>query len=181
MVTFVRLFRKRGFENTQIGDIIAPLEICQPTFFRYFPSKDAVLRELVQRAFVRVASHLESEVFSNTSTVERLQQICRTIAREVEGDREFWRATVRSGMCWWDAGVRGEAIDRLLSATIAEGQARGEIVKKFPPAHLAEFLWGFYTTVIRRLAVDSPKPHDLSADLNYALEFFWRAVRQKSG
>ena len=49
--TAVRLFRKQGYENTRIDDIVNILEISQPTFFRYFPSKDAVLRDVGQRGF----------------------------------------------------------------------------------------------------------------------------------
>ncbi|MGC1637284.1 MAG: helix-turn-helix domain-containing protein, partial [Candidatus Acidiferrales bacterium] len=44
--TSLHLFRQRGYENTRIDDIVQSLEISQPTFFRYFPSKDAVLREV---------------------------------------------------------------------------------------------------------------------------------------
>src|SRR6201997_3915329 len=43
--TSIRLFRKYGYESTRIDDIVQMLEISQPTFFRYFPSKDAVLRQ----------------------------------------------------------------------------------------------------------------------------------------
>jgi AcrR family transcriptional regulator len=42
--TSIKLFRKHGYEHTRIDDIVHVLEISQPTFFRYFPSKDAVLR-----------------------------------------------------------------------------------------------------------------------------------------
>jgi AcrR family transcriptional regulator len=44
--TSIKLFRKHGYEDTRIDDIVQTLEISQPTFFRYFPSKDAVLREV---------------------------------------------------------------------------------------------------------------------------------------
>src|SRR5260370_16358953 len=44
--TALHLFRQRGYENARIDDIVHTLEISQPTFFRYFPSKDAALREL---------------------------------------------------------------------------------------------------------------------------------------
>src|SRR5580700_7519847 len=44
--TALHLFRQRGYEKTRIDDIVHTLEISQPTFFRYFPSKDAVLREV---------------------------------------------------------------------------------------------------------------------------------------
>jgi AcrR family transcriptional regulator len=49
--TSIRLFRKQGYENTRVDDIVKILEISEPTFFRYFPSKDAVLREVGRRGF----------------------------------------------------------------------------------------------------------------------------------
>src|SRR6202047_5541305 len=39
--TALHLFRQRGYENTRIDDIGQTLEISQPNFFRYFPSKEA--------------------------------------------------------------------------------------------------------------------------------------------
>src|SRR5208283_5377305 len=47
--TAIKLFRKHGYEETRIDDIVQILEISQPTFFRYFPTKDAVLREVGRR------------------------------------------------------------------------------------------------------------------------------------
>src|SRR5579863_10545586 len=72
--TSIRLFRKRGFENTRIDDIVQVLEISQPTFFRYFPSKDAVLREVGRRGFACLGEHLENELSSEATTAERLRR-----------------------------------------------------------------------------------------------------------
>ena len=66
--TSIRLFRKRGYENTRVEDIVQILEISQPTFFRYFPSKDAVLREVGRRGFNCIKEHLESELSSDATT-----------------------------------------------------------------------------------------------------------------
>src|ERR1700684_4649640 len=56
--TSLHLFRQHGYENTRIDDIVQSLEISQPTFFCYFPSKEAVLREVGRRAFARQAESL---------------------------------------------------------------------------------------------------------------------------
>src|SRR2546429_9098417 len=52
----------------------------------------------------------------------------------------------------------------LLREILAEGQKRGEITKAFPVAHLAEFMEGLYTTVVRRWAVDLSGPHSLRSE-----------------
>src|SRR5215469_7852144 len=178
--TSIRLFRKRGYENTRVEDIVQILEISQPTFFRYFPSKDAVLREVGRRGFTCIKEHLETELSSNATTAERLRRMYAGMAREVESDRPLWRAVVLSAAM---DPVRSpemrrpeEIAVRLLREILAEGQKRGEVTKTFPVAHLAEFMEGLYTTVVRRWAVDLSGPHSLSERVRSALEFFLKGV-----
>jgi AcrR family transcriptional regulator len=77
--TALHLFRQRGYENTRIDDIVHTLEISQPTFFRYFPSKDAVLREVGRRAFARQAESLKAELSVKATTEERLRRFYETL------------------------------------------------------------------------------------------------------
>jgi AcrR family transcriptional regulator len=174
--TSIRLFRKRGYENTRIEDIVQILEISQPTFFRYFPSKDAVLREVGRRGFSCIKEHLETELSSEATTAERLRRMYEALAREVESDKPLWRAVVLSGAM---DPVRSPEIRRteeiavsLLREILAEGQKRGELTKAFPVAHLAEFMEGLYTTVVRRWAVGLSGPHNLTERVRSAVEFF---------
>ena len=179
--TSIRLFRKRGYENTRIEDIVQILEISQPTFFRYFPSKDAVLRQVGRRGFSCIKEHLETELSSDVTTAERLRRMYGGMAREVESDRPLWRAVVLSGAM---DPVRSPGMRRpeeiavsLLRGILAEGQKRDEVTKAFPVAHLAEFMEGLYTTVVRRWAVDLSGPHNLSERVRSALEFFLKAAQ----
>jgi AcrR family transcriptional regulator len=178
--TSIRLFRKRGYESTRVEDIVQILEISQPTFFRYFPSKDAVLREVGRRGFNCIKEHLETELSSDATTAERLQRMYEDMAREVESDRPLWRAIVLSGAM---DPVRSPQMRRadeiacaLLRAVLQEGQKRGEVTKKFPPSHLAEFMEGLYTTVVRRWAVDLYGPHSLNERVRSAVAFFLEGV-----
>ena len=179
--TSIRLFRKHGYENTRVEDIVQVLEISQPTFFRYFPSKDAVLREVGRRGFSCIKEHLETELSSNATTAERLRRMYAGMAREVESDRPLWRAVVLSAAM---DPVRCPEMRRpeeiaasLLREILVVGQKRGEVTKEFPVAHLAEFMEGLYTTVVRRWAVDLSGPHNLSERVRSALEFFLKAVQ----
>lgn len=179
--TSIRLFRKRGYENTRVDDIVQVLEISQPTFFRYFPSKDAVLREVGRRGFACIKEHLETELSSDATTAERLRRMYEGMAREVESDRPLWRAVVLSGAM---DPVRSPEIRRpeeiavsLLRDILAEGQKRGEITRAFPVVHLAEFMEGLYTTVVRRWAIDLTGPHSLIERVRSAVEFFLRGVQ----
>ncbi|HMD31485.1 MAG TPA: TetR/AcrR family transcriptional regulator [Candidatus Acidoferrales bacterium] len=174
--TSIRLFRKRGYENTRVEDIVQILEISQPTFFRYFPSKDAVLREVGRRGFSCLQEHMATELSSNAGTAERLRRMFEGLAREVESDRPLWQAVVLSGAM---DPVRSPEMRKqeqstvsLLREILAEGQKRGELKKELPVAHLAQFMEGLYTTVVRRWAVDLPAPHNLIERVRSAVELF---------
>jgi AcrR family transcriptional regulator len=179
--TAIRLFRKQGYENTRVDDIVNILEISQPTFFRYFPSKDAVLRDVGQRGFECIAERLKSELTAKASTSERLRRLYHTLACEAESDRPLWQAVVLSGAM--DAvrspEVRGAEciVAGLLREILAQGQKRAEITSAFPVVHLAEFMEALYHTVVRQWTVDLTGPHKLTERVDSAVEFFLRGVK----
>jgi len=179
--TSIKLFRKHGYEATRIDDIVQVLEISQPTFFRYFPSKDAVLRDVGERAYACIRERLHSELSSQARTHERLRRLYVSMAREVEGDRKLWQAVVLSGAMdpVRSAELRGheEAAISLLREILTQGQKRGEVTRAFPVVHLAEFMEGLYNTVVRQWAVDLTGPHKLTERVRSAVEFFLRGIQ----
>jgi AcrR family transcriptional regulator len=179
--TSIKLFRQHGYENTRIDDIVQVLEISQPTFFRYFPSKDAVLREVGERGYACICERLSSELSSKAGTSERLRRLYGSMAREVETDRQLWQAVVLSGAMdpVRSAELRGheEAAVGLLREILTQGQKRREVTRAFPVVHLAEFMEGLYNTVVRQWAVDLTGPHNLTVRVRSAVEFFLRGIR----
>jgi AcrR family transcriptional regulator len=179
--TSIKLFRKNGYEDTRIDDIVQVLEISQPTFFRYFPSKDAVLREVGERGYACICERLRLELSSKSGTDERLHRLYLTMAREVEADRKLWQAVVLSGAMdpVRSAELRGheEAAASLLREILTQAQKRGEVTRAFPVVHLAEFMEGLYNTVVRQWAVDLTGPHKLTDRVRSAVDFFLRGIR----
>jgi AcrR family transcriptional regulator len=179
--TSIRLFRRHGYEATRVEDIVQILEISQPTFFRYFPSKDAVLREVGERGYACICERLRSELSRKERTGERLRRLYVSMAREVEADRRLWQAVVLSGAMdpVRSAEMRGheEAAARLLREILTQGQKQGEVTRAFPVVHLAEFMEGLYNTVVRQWAVDLTGPHKLTERVRSAVEFFLCGIR----
>ena len=179
--TAIRLFRKQGYEKTRIDDIVKILEISQPTFFRYFPSKDAVLRDVGRRGFECITERLKSELSAKATTRDRLRRLYHSMAAEAEADRPLWQAVVLSGAM--DAvrspELRGAEciVAGLLREILAQGQKRGEITNAFPVVHLAEFMEALYHTVVRQWSVDLTGPHKLTERVDSAVEFFLRGVK----
>lgn len=179
--TSQRLFLERGYEHTRIDDIVNVLEVSQPTFFRYFPSKDAVLREIGRRAFARQSEILRSELSSKASTGERLRRFFESLAKITEEGRPLWQAVILAGAMdpVRSPELRGpeEAAVDLLREILAQGQERGDITRAFPVVHLAEFMEGLFNTVVRQWAVDLHGPHKLVDRAANAVEFFLRGAK----
>jgi AcrR family transcriptional regulator len=179
--TALRLFRERGYESTRVEDIVKVLEISQPTFFRYFPSKDAVLREVGKKGFACQKERLKLELSSKAATAERLRRFYETMAKLTESDRPLWQAVVLAGAMdpvrSPDMREPEEASVSLLREILAQGQDRGDVTRAFPVVHLAEFMEGLFNTVVRQWAVDLTGPHKLTERARSAVEFFLRAAK----
>ena len=179
--TSIKLFRKHGYESTRIDDIAQALEISQPTFFRYFPSKDAVLRQVGERGYACIRERLHLELSNDATTGERLRRLYLSMAREVEADRQLWQAVVLSGAMdpvrSADLREPEEAAARLLREILTQGQKRNEVIRNFPVLHMAQFMEGLYNTVVRQWAVDVTGPHKLTDRVRNAVEFFLRGIQ----
>jgi AcrR family transcriptional regulator len=179
--TALRLFRARGYEDTRVEDIVQVLEISQPTFFRYFPTKDAVLYEVGNRGYSCITEKLKLELSTDASTTDRLRRLYQEFAREVEANRWLWHAVVLSGAMdpVRSPQMRGQEkiAASLLQEILEQGQKRGEITREFPVVHLAEFMEALYNTVVRNWVVDLPGPDKLIGRVRNAVDFFLRGVR----
>ena len=178
--TALRLFRAKGYENTRVEDVVQVLEISQPTFFRYFPTKDAVLFEVANRGYSCITEKLKMELSSDASTADRLRRLYSEFAHEVEANRWLWQAVVLSGAMdpVRSPQMRGqeEIAASLLQEILEQGQGRGEISRAFPLDHLAEFMEALYNTVVRNWVAGPAGPDKLVGRVRNAVDFFLRGV-----
>jgi AcrR family transcriptional regulator len=148
----VRLFRKRGYEQTRVQDIIERLQISEATFFNYFPTKDALLREFALDQLEVSISTVRSALDQHDRSVpDRIRAVMKQWARDWDSDREFYAiVAARSRML---SGPQGELREKslrlygLYEELLAEGQRRGEIRTDQAPLDLAEMLEGIVTII----------------------------------
>jgi AcrR family transcriptional regulator len=148
----IALFRRRGYEQTRVQDIIERLRISEATFFNYFPAKDALLREFaLDQLDISMASMRLALEQHHRSVPDRIRALMKQWAREWDSDREFYAlVATRSRML---SGPQGELREKslrlydLYEALFAEGQRRGEIRTDQTPLHLAEMLEGIVTII----------------------------------
>jgi AcrR family transcriptional regulator len=143
------LFRKRGYEQTRVQDIIARLRISEATFFNYFPTKEALLYEFAVEDLERGAVVLRSELERHDRSVpDRIRSLMSSWVEECVSDRKFNALVVSRSRIF--AGPQGELRAKalrnydILKELFREGQKRGEIRADTDPLQLAEMLEGIW-------------------------------------
>lgn len=81
----LRLFKKRGYDETTIEDIAAAAEISPSTFFNYFPTKEDVViyDEYDPQVFAALIASVPGETLS-----ESMQNVVAQLGGLFEADRE---------------------------------------------------------------------------------------------
>ncbi len=81
----LRLFKKRGYDETTIEDIAAAVEISPSTFFNYFPTKEDVViyDEYDPQVFAGLMEHVEGE-----SLAQSIKRVIGTLGGVFESDRD---------------------------------------------------------------------------------------------
>jgi AcrR family transcriptional regulator len=72
----VELFASRGFDATSIRDIAAEAQVQPASVYYHYPSKEALLVAIVDRAAAQVAEQLAAAAARSTDPWERLEQAC---------------------------------------------------------------------------------------------------------
>jgi AcrR family transcriptional regulator len=145
--TAAALFRKRGYEETPVREIVKRLRISEVTFFNYFPTKDALIMafavEMLEYSIASVKRELERH---DCSVPERIRSLMRQWATSWDEDPEFHALVAKQSRMMTEA--RGILRERSLQLyeqyerLFAEGQKRREIRADCKPLHLAEMLEG---------------------------------------
>src|SRR5882762_6641744 len=106
----VALFRKRGYEQTRVQDIIKRLRISEATFFNYFPAKEALLQELARDQLDISIATVTAELDRNDSSVpDRIRRVIHQWALGWSLDRKFHALVVsRSRMLTGGQALRAK-------------------------------------------------------------------------
>ncbi len=179
--TAVELFREKGYEHTTVEEIVRRVEISQPTFYNYFSSKEAVLREVALALLARWARRVRAQLEVDQPTEDKLRLMYKRMAQGMSDDKALWRAIVIADALspFRDEQQReAEAeLQHFLVELLEEGQRRGEITRDFSARELVASLIPMQINRCMAWGVDMPRPHELEARLMAGLDFFLRGAR----
>nr|MBA2561189.1 TetR family transcriptional regulator [Propionibacteriales bacterium] len=85
----LRRFQRDGFEATTVNDIAADVDVSPRTFFRYFPTKDAVVVVPYEEIFEEWEALVRSSPAGRT-LVDVLQDASHLVTDAYEHDVDYW-------------------------------------------------------------------------------------------
>lgn len=177
--TALALYRERGYEGATVDEICRTIEISQPTFYNYFPSKEAILAE---HAMIGFGQPLRALLTESGTIQARLARYFRDVAQTMTRDRKLWHAIAVSGAY---NPVRNptllraaEAGTHVLVQVIAQAQAQGDLTKDYSAQLLASMLEGLMLRTGIEWGAGYPKARPLEPAMQEALRFFLRGARK---
>jgi AcrR family transcriptional regulator len=178
----VALVRERGYEGTTIDEIARRADVSQPTFYKYYSSKDAILREHALSGFRPL---ITEELARGGTVAARMRRYLRSIAERISADRKVWFAIAVSNAY---NPVRdpellraSDASTRVVEAVIAEGQRQGEFTRSYSAQRLASLLEGVIFRVCLEWSARFPDEHSLLEAVDEGLDLFLRAAEPRPG
>jgi AcrR family transcriptional regulator len=174
----ISLLQERGYDRTRVKDIVERVRVSEATFFNYFPTKEALLREFALDTIEQYAALLRHEIETKERSVpDRIRELSRVLALFFTSHREFMRIAVTKSNIF--AGAEGVLAQKehqtyeMLATLFREGQARGEIRNDSDALQLAEILTAVNTlTITNWLTGWWKKPGELEARVLRAVAVF---------
>jgi AcrR family transcriptional regulator len=153
-----RLFARKGYQRSTMVEIAAASQLALGTLYQLFPSKEAILRRLLEEYMDGLIAEVRDALAGTDDAQLQLERIVRTQLEFSHRNVDVLRLYL-SGWIGYEFNVRrqfGERIDTrydeylgLLAAVFRRGSRDGIFVAE-PPRRLAIALAGMIHALIRR-------------------------------
>ncbi len=184
-----RCFAEHGYVGTSLNDIAAGVGIRRPSLLHHFPSKDAVYREVFERALSEFFVEVESAVAGlaeGTSGWDRVQIVLSSAFHYFEGNHDVirllrWEALDHSGHLGIDLGATLRPLFERAVAFFEREMQRGTF-RRHDPAQLLITGYGALlsyfsdASFLEGLAVRPPFAPDALLERLDHLQSFFRAA-----
>ena len=157
----IAFFAEEGFESSTRG-LARKLGVTQPLLYRYFPSKDDLIREVYDAVYVnRWRVEWESILTDRSRSVEARLNTFYTVYTDVIFNREWMRIYLFSGLKGADINRRYMQLvrHRILEPIVAEARAELGLAPRPALDNEIEFAWvmhgGIFYYGVRDLVYES--------------------------
>jgi TetR/AcrR family fatty acid metabolism transcriptional regulator len=153
-----RLYARKGYQQTAMVEIARASELAVGTLYQLFPSKEAILRGLLEELMDELIARVRAAVDGERDVRDQLRRVVETHLAFARDNADILRLYL-SGWIGYDTRTRqrfGDRIDAryerylaVLTAVFKQGVESDALASR-PPRRLAVTLAGLIHAVIRR-------------------------------
>lgn len=141
----VRVFARKGFHTSRVGDVAAEAGVAHGLLYHYFPSKEELLATIFRDTWRALLEALREVEESDEPAREQLRKVAaivlRTWRREPDLVRVIVREVARGPQLTREIDEIGQAMDAI-ERIVARGQERGELRSDVDARLAAVILYG---------------------------------------
>ena len=141
----VRVFARRGFHGSRVGDIATEAGVAHGLLYHYFSSKDEVLETVFRDNFGELLGRFHAVERSDEPPAEKLEGIAKILLRTWRNNRDLVtvmvREVARSPQLQAQVDEVGEVF-AILQRVIEEGQAEGAFRRDLDPRLASWIVYG---------------------------------------
>ncbi len=132
VVAAQRLFSRFGLKKTTVEEIIRLTKIAKGTFYKYFPDKEALFLEVVEKESASLVSTIREEVAKASTSQEKMRMYLLTKIRNIAKLVNFYKVTHETLDEYWPQieEVRKKYLaeeQKLVCEILKDGTANGEL------------------------------------------------------
>jgi AcrR family transcriptional regulator len=141
-----KLFADKGFRETNLNDVAVQLGFRRQAVYHYFPSKEDILYELIDRAGQAIATSAQPTLDADMPPAEKLAEVVRNHVRQLLTNIDVFR--IQFSELFKLSGQRADGLRRDMAAyvhsvakVIKAGQKDGSFID-IPPTTQALLILG---------------------------------------
>jgi AcrR family transcriptional regulator len=154
---------KDGITKTTMGDLATEMKISKKTIYKFFPSKDELVKAIAKRFMNRVRKNIEATLNKDTNAVEKFTDLVLTITNVVSRVGDSWMKEMQKDFpkLWQEIdNFRTKMIYDNLAKVVEQGKSEGLLED-----HPTSIILTIYTASVR--AVIQP---DFVINNNFSLK-----------
>jgi AcrR family transcriptional regulator len=93
LLTAQRLFTRFGLRKTTVEEIIRLTRVAKGTFYKYFPDKEALFLEVVEKESASLISAIREAVSQSSNSQEKMKAYLKTKASKIADLVNFYQVT----------------------------------------------------------------------------------------
>lgn len=162
-----QLFLEIGYDHVTVEEVAERADVSRATFFNYYPSKSALLRELAEKVTDELHERVAAKRDDDISVEEQLVHLFRNVTEAVQKSRrlsqDLFLESFRA-----ERGPDGKEELRAVRLSymdiVESGRARGEVAEHHDPEFLAEMISAALAGVVSNWLNDPAYPLEARAE-----------------